>query len=232
MGRSRIEWVRNEDDSQGYTINPVKGLCPMACSYCYARKIYKRFKWNPEIRYDVQPLLDIEKIKKPSRIFVGSTMELFGEWVDAFWLDSIFKTVKAHPQHTFIFLTKQPWNLPDKFPPNCWVLVSVDGTDNAPLGRMLYTKFDRIQASVKGISFEPLLADPKLDYRDLEWVGISWVIIGQKTPPSKSTSPKMEWIDEIEDACRKAGIPFFEKFNLKELLNRTLVHTKQYPQIS
>ena len=45
MNKTKIEWT-------DYTINPVKGLCPMACSYCYARAMYKRFRWNPEIRYD------------------------------------------------------------------------------------------------------------------------------------------------------------------------------------
>ncbi len=45
MNKTKIPWC-------DYTINPVKGLCPMACEYCYARKMYKRFKWNPVIRYD------------------------------------------------------------------------------------------------------------------------------------------------------------------------------------
>ncbi len=30
-------------------------------------------------------------------------------------------------------------------------------------------------------SFEPLLAETKLDPRDLGWAGISWVIVGQVT---------------------------------------------------
>lgn len=30
MQKTKIPWA-------DYTINPVKGLCPMACSYCYAR---------------------------------------------------------------------------------------------------------------------------------------------------------------------------------------------------
>ena len=63
-----------------YTINPVKGKCPMGCDYCYARRMYDRFKWNPEIRYE-DPFWQFHKLKgkKPSRVFVGSTMELFGE---------------------------------------------------------------------------------------------------------------------------------------------------------
>jgi protein gp37 len=77
---SRIEWLKDPITGKpGYTINPVKGLCPVGCSYCYARRMYKRFKWNPEIRYD-RPLMYIEpfNIKKPSKIFIGSTQNLKG----------------------------------------------------------------------------------------------------------------------------------------------------------
>lgn len=35
-----------------YTWNPVKGLCPEACEYCYARRIYARFHYDPAIRLD------------------------------------------------------------------------------------------------------------------------------------------------------------------------------------
>src|SRR3990167_6958962 len=128
MTRTQIEWVRNEDGTQGYTLNPIKGLCPVACSYCYARRLYQRFGWNPKISFE--PIRDIALPKKPSRIFVGSTMELFGKLVDAFWLDSIFRSVKDNPQHTFIFLTKHPENLPKQFSANCWIGASVSDADS------------------------------------------------------------------------------------------------------
>lgn len=155
MQRSKIEWTY-------YTINPVKGLCPVACSYCYARQMYKRFNWNPKIRFDVQPLLDVEKIKKPSRIFVGSTIELFGEWVDAFWLDSIFRTVKDNSQHTFIFLTKCPERLSlwSPYPPNCYIGVSV--TNQSQFDKAI-EHLKGIQAPVKFLSIEPLLERITLD---------------------------------------------------------------------
>ena len=201
-----------------FSINPVKGLCPMACSYCYARSMYKRFKWNPKISFDVKPLLDIEKIKRPSRIFVGSTIELFGEWVDAFWLDSIFRTVRDNPHHTFIFLTKQPQNLIkfSPYPPNVYLGVSV--TNQEMFNKAIhYLKM--IDAKVKFISFEPLLERITLDQGDylilnkLQEAGIDWLILGGKSgkPPFY---PHEEWIQEIEEAADKAGIPVFEKFNL------------------
>lgn len=204
MGRTKIDWA-------DYTINPVKGLCPMACPYCYARRMYKRFHWDETIRYS--PIVaEVDAIKKPSRIFVGSTMELFGDWVQAPWLSAAFETCRQYTQHTFIFLTKQPQNLPKEWPDNCWVGVSVC---NDNMLDVAVDKLEDIQAKTKFISFEPLLErlTLSLDYA-FYYSGISWTIIGQQTPPSAKTSPKIEWVREIVEAADKAGVPVFLKNNL------------------
>ena len=220
MAKTKIEWCDE-------TRNPVKGLCPMACDYCYARAMYKRFKWNPEIRiapdaFDYLP-------KKPSRIFVGSTIELFGEWVKPEWMDAIFKRVSLNPQHTFLFLTKQPQNLEkwSPFPDNCHVGVSA--TNTKMLTRAT-EHLDSIRARVKFISIEPLL-----DWKYLYPVtfplskflsgSADWIIIGQRTPVSAKTSPNIEWITEIVEAADKANIPVFLKDNLESLW--TLENSKE-----
>jgi len=38
MNKTKIEWVKNPDGTQGYTWNPITG-CLNGCSYCYARKL-------------------------------------------------------------------------------------------------------------------------------------------------------------------------------------------------
>lgn len=43
LNKTRIEWVRNMDGSQGFTWNIVTG-CLHGCAYCYAKKIANRFK--------------------------------------------------------------------------------------------------------------------------------------------------------------------------------------------
>jgi len=103
MQKTKIEWC-------DFTVNPVKGLCPVDCkdtqgkSYCYARRLYRRFHWDETIRLDVDAFLPLlEYQHKPSRIFLGSTIELFGSWVKPEWLDFIFERVRMLPEHTFIF---------------------------------------------------------------------------------------------------------------------------------
>ena len=38
MNKTKIEWVKNPDGTQGYTWNPITG-CLNGCPYCYARKL-------------------------------------------------------------------------------------------------------------------------------------------------------------------------------------------------
>jgi len=223
MNATKIEWVKNPDGSQGYTINPVKGLCPMACPYCYARRMYKRFKWNPTIRYDPRAWLGLGSLRKPSRIFVGSTIELFDDRLSEQYLKWILEVPLEFPQHTFIFLTKQPQNLIkwSPFPDNCWVGVTVTSSDLGQLYEAEY-QLEQVTAKVKYLSLEPLLNWDKPCGAVIERGGtkgwLDWLIIGQQTPVSAKTEPKIEWLQEIVEAADKAGVKVFLKDNLKPLI--------------
>jgi len=210
MNKTRIEWVKNPDGTRGYSSNPIKGYCPMACSYCYARALYNRFRWDKTIRFDVGELLSIERHNKPAGIFLGSTFELFWDELERFWQDSIFKTIKDCPQHHFYLLTKQPQNLIkfSPFPPNCWVGATATNLEQY---RAALVGLATIEAKVKYISFEPLLeyipTNPPYDLK-----GIDWVIIGAQTNPGKQPDPG--WVDTILNACDIAKVPIFMKNNL------------------
>lgn len=212
-----------------YTINPVKGLCPVDCkdnqgkSYCYARRMYKNPYYkamysNQSIRFDWSVANDLPKMKVGSKVFWGSTMELFGDWIEPEWLRLIFEAVKHYSELTHIFLTKQPQNLMkwSPFPENCGVGVSV--TANGDMTRAL-TNLAGIKAGYKFLSIEPLLGMIGMnDHMPLQDAGIGQVIIGQLTPVKKATMPKIEWIQEIVEAGDKAGIPIFLKNNLWKAL--------------
>jgi protein gp37 len=175
--------------------------------------MYKRFGWNPNIRADWQETGKLPH--KPSRIFVSSTMELFGDWIKTEWMSEIFNMVKRYPQHTFIFLTKRPENLIkfSPFPDNCYVGVSV--TNQAMFDDSI-KHIDNIEARVKFISFEPLLEhiNVKAIAAATHYRWLDWLIIGQQTPVRMSTMPQIGWVEDIVHAADKAGIPVFLKDNL------------------
>jgi protein gp37 len=210
MSKTKIEWC-------DYTINPVKGLCPVACDYCYARRMYKRFKWNPEIRYDDWVWQVGSPMPKGSRIFVGSTIDLFHKKTVQF-LPTIMEYCEAVQSRTFIFLTKCPENLPKEWPDNCHVGVSVT---NRPMFIQACERLKDVNAKVKFISFEPLLesVQPHAPIgKYLFEAGVKWVIIGRQTPLSASTMPHVTDIQKIIDAANEIPIPVFLKDNLKGFL--------------
>jgi len=212
MNKTKIEWC-------DYTINPVKGKCPMGCSYCYARRMYDRFKWNPEIRLE-NVFSELNHIPLGSKVFWGSTIELFGEWIRPTWLERIFREVRNYPELWHIFLTKCPQNLIkwSPFPENCWVGITATNDYDIinRIGLLGLTK-----APIKFVSIEPLLSwDAFTSEIALKYLPIiQWLIIGQQTPVSKKTEPKIEWIREIVEAADKAKIPVFLKDNILELVN-------------
>lgn len=236
MGNTKIEYL-------DYCWNFYTG-CLNGCSYCWAHKRANRFNkgdFTPKLHPEM--LFDPFKLKKPSRIGVCFTGDLFGDWVDPdmkincnleyndskrnkLWTQNdpratlkplVIATMKQCPEHTFIILTKQPQNLTKwQFPDNCHIGVSVC---NDKMLDVAVDKLEDLPDKHKFISFEPLLErlTLSLDYA-FYYSGISWAIIGQQTPVSKKTASKVEWIREIVKAADKASIPVFLKNNLRTIL--------------
>lgn len=217
MNKTDIEWCN-------LSWNAIKGKCPgvyaECAEFCYARKLYKRYGWNPEIRLDEKEL-NCHFPKKPSRIFVGSTFDL--SFADKDWLLQIRDKIKLYPEHTFIFLTKNPV-LYDSFafPKNCWLGMTVYGPDREREdNKKYYMNYPKVELNrfndfkmmdlpnLKFISFEPLLRDALGD-EDLK--GISWVIIGAMSQPF--IEPRSEWVFNIMNKARTAGCEIFLKNNL------------------
>jgi len=177
--------------------------------------------------------------QKPRGIFPCDMSDLFGIGVPEAWTDRVMDNIRVHRQHRFYLLTKQPQNLPTSpsyFPDNAWV--GVTATDGWNMLSKALGYLWGIQAKVKYISFEPLLGGNQVTNLADNFVksGINWIIIGACTgtfnelmslhselefmPWGKkwTLQPRVEWVREITEACKKANIPYFLKDNLKPLL--------------
>ena len=200
MNKTKIEWC-------DYTWNPIKGYCPNNCPYCYAHRMYNRWGWDKTIRIGVKELNAPMKLKKPSRIFVGSMIEMYHPDIICShrdWIDSILAWSCQSPQHTFITLSKCPggYDFFD-FPKNWWLGVSLTG--KIKWKALIYLPPIRDDI-VKFVSIEPLLAP--VDHIDIYM--FDWIIIGGLTP---SPVHKKEWIDDIVGRADELGIPIFIKDN-------------------
>ncbi|MHB9054229.1 MAG: DUF5131 family protein [Thermoleophilia bacterium] len=253
MNRTKIEWVRNPDGSQGFTWNPVTG-CLHGCSYCYARRIAKRFRgaslarqvgtarnhlYQSEPRQTFpmgfQPTFYPDRLseplarRKPSTIFVCSMADLFGAWVPAEWIEAVLKTVSQAPQHTFIFLTKNPERYREfTFPGNCFLGATVTRDHEWSIAlNALFQKKNRVF-----VSAEPLLES----ILNCGIEGLDWLIIGRETGPSNDkVMPRREWVIELCKAAIDADVPVFTKNNLHDnpLINIAVPYPfiQQFPEV-
>lgn len=207
MNRTKIEWT-------DYTWNPIKGLCPVGCWYCYARRMYKRFGWEDTIFMQESELYEPAKLKKPSKIFICSTIELFHLEVK-FNTGAIFNVIKENPQHTFQILTKFPENIDRPMPDNVWLGVTITGEEGSWEKTAILHK---LKAKKKFISLEPFL-----EHRIFDWEGIDWLIIGRLTGHGRKYDPQRDWIESRVKIMRNAGIPIFLKNNLKDIWKEPLI---------
>ncbi len=243
MQKSKIEWT-------DYVFNPIKGACPVDCklpdgrSYCYARKIYKRFTpqwrgWNStdEIFVLADEFVQLDKLKKPSKIFVCSTFELFHPSVKKH-IHWVFNAIEKNPQHTFQILTKFPQNIDRPMPDNVHLGTTITGPEDFE-SRSYHLGKRETKAKLKFWSIEPLLADilePMLD-KDGSWKYIAeeekirWIIIGRLTGHGHKYNPKWDWINRIISYARHYDIPVFLKDNLIPIMGKKYVMwLRQFPK--
>jgi len=202
----RSRYLANKNLAGGYRL--ASGVLKEDAIPPKANPFYPRF-W--EDRLSDRGLFQ----EKPRGIFPCDMSDLFGIGVPEDWTDRVIDQIKVHQQHRFYLLTKQPQNLPKSpsyFPDNCWV--GVTATNNTSLDKAMLGLAD-IVASKRYISFEPLLLPVNFSEEDAEL--LDWVIIGAQTKSYKP--PKIEWVQEIVEACDKAGVKVFLKDNLLELVN-------------
>jgi len=207
---SPIEWTEA-------TWNPVTGCSKVSagCKHCYAERLARRLQAMGAARYrngfavTLHPaVLDLPKRwRRPRMIFVNSMSDLFHEDVPPAFIQRVFATMRACPQHTFQVLTKRSARLRDLAPqldwaPNIWMGVSVE--DRRVIHRI--HDLQTVPAQVRFLSCEPLLGP--LDALPLD--GIHWVIVGGESGPG-ARPMQAEWVRAILEQCRRAHVPFFFK---------------------
>ncbi|MDD4980680.1 MAG: DUF5131 family protein [Candidatus Omnitrophica bacterium] len=204
-----------------YTWTPVTG-CQRNCWYCYVKRLRG---YNMQPHFHPERLSEPIKLKKPARIFVCSTADLFGEWVIEDWIKQVLWTIHQCPQHTFQLLTKCPERIvhfTDALrKPNIWVGVTVEQAQY--LSRLKAFLFIAKQYSLKRlfVSFEPLLSRMNIEPEELK--GLRWIIIGAYTGKDADLlRPKLEWIRDIIAKAAKLKVPVFLKDNLRPVWKEEL----------
>jgi protein gp37 len=206
-----IEWTQQ-------TWNPVTGCTKISpgCKHCYAETMARRLQAMRASGYELGFKLSLQPArlsqplqrKKATVWFVNSMSDLFHEDVPDNYIDKVFDTIQATPQHTYQILTKRAERLTAYFgsksiSPNVWLGVSVE---NRRHGKPRIEHLRTINAHIRFLSVEPLLED--LGVLNLEQ--IHWVIVGGESGPN-ARPMRAEWARRIRQQCEHSGVAFFFK---------------------
>ena len=168
-----------------------------------------------------EPTLHRYRLDEPQKkttagvIFVCSMADLFGSWVPDEWIQDVFEACAAAPQHTYLFLTKNPeryWDLAKagRLPeaPNMWYGSTVP---------VETTKFYFSDSHNIFTSIEPILAPFSGGYDKPPRV--NWAIFGAETGNRKErVRPTWEWIEGMVDYLDRWHVPVFMKNSLRGIV--------------
>ena len=157
----------------------------------------------------------LKLLQRPGNIFICSTGDLFGDWVDNWIVDEIISHAAKHTKHNYLFLTKNPIRYD--------VLESIAEMRchhrNMLFGATIDSQVQAdaiINAKVKHISY--LCIEPILTEIDLEGFlrrtlsKIEWVILGAENGNRQGkVIPEDVWVKNISNVCYEYNIPLFVK---------------------
>lgn len=249
MAKTSISWTE-------FSWNPVRGCTRVSpgCVNCYAERMAARFsdpgmwghgfarmtpqgpRWTGRVELVPEKLDEPLRLRKPQRIFVNSTSDLFHEALSFEDIARVYGVMTCAQQHTFQVLTKRParrlefhaWReahreqadelefyaaLACEIPrwplPNVWEGTSVEDQKTADERVPLLLK---TPAAVRFVSYEPALGPV-----DIPWLragadadAIDLVIVGGASGPGAQPCD-VAWIRSVVRQCREAGVACFVK---------------------
>jgi protein gp37 len=194
------------------------------CLNCYAEDIvewkqrlrdqhYLKHGFNLTMRHNRLnwPLTNLSKRpRKPAKSFVTDMGDPFHDKVTDEFIFKIFEVMLKVPQHRFYVLTKRAerfGKLGPHLPWRPWIWAGVTVESDKYIDRIDHLKNLPPEVN-KFIMMEPLLSSMP----ELNLAGINWVVVGGESNKKMRFRPmKEEWVVNIRDQVKKAGLPFMFK---------------------
>ena len=193
-------------DYATHTWNPVWG-CRRDCPYCYARATAERWGLPFEPHWREKNFNRAMPRDPGARIFVNSMSDI--EWWEEEWWRRVMARIWENPQHTFLFLTKNPDAYNERvYPANCWLGVTATTQKSVARGAQINPASMNL---IQFLSIEPILG--RIDLEEIDPAIIDWIILGAETGNRAGrVIPQADWIAAFLDP--RVHIPLFMKDNL------------------
>lgn len=205
-----------------YTWNPIKGVCPFVCGYCYMKLYWKKLG---QLRLDEKCFKD--NLGSDNTIFVGSSVDMWADSIPAEWINKVLDYCKRFP-NTYLFQSKNPKRFIDfsgRFPPNIILGTTIETNEQMLINSKAPTIEERVRAMQSiGFANKMVSIEPIMDFNLDEFVQLikitnpKFVSIGADSKHSNLVEPTGEKINLLI----KKLLEFTEvkvKYNLERKLN-------------
>ena len=209
LRKTKIDWPNLD-----YLWNPIVG-CTRGCEYCVVRnRVWPRVRHlygnnDFNVVTELPEQLDrLKTVKKPSTFFVGFYTDI--EYCSMKYMNHILYTLAQYPQHTFLFLTKEPLSYQGfEWPDNTRQGITITGAED--LERQRYKILYAMDLPRPFFSIEPLLGSIRIQIP----FKVDLVIVGAQTGKG-AVAPHKDWIKSITDHCMPERV--YWKRNIKSYL--------------
>jgi DNA repair photolyase len=207
--------------------NPLGGECLYNCSYCYVKKMKKRFPVMKEKYSGDYKLLNYEykkSFKKQDKIFVCNCIDLFASNVSHYLIEAIIQKSYQY-ESTFFFQSKNPDRFKFfSFPEKAILCTTIEtnryyhqimGNSPLPSERMGICNMVYVQ---KQVTIEPIMDfDLEIFIDIIKTCNADQINIGADSGRNNLPEPSKEKILELINELEK-----FTKVVLKSNLNRLI----------
>jgi len=212
-----------------FTWNPIKGICPHACTYCYYQNNPRYKDKIGELRLDEKCLRD--KLGKGRTIFIGSSTDMWALGSEYIWIEKVMDYLNTFPDNTYLLQSKDPHRMylyRSLFPPRTIIGTTAetnrheltDKLSSAPCAVTRLNWLEQFVENNKMVSMEPIMDfDIEPFVLSIKQAKPLFVSIGADSRncdlPEPPSGKLKELISELER---------FTKVKIKKNLNRLLIN--------
>lgn len=201
-----------------FTWNPIRGVCPHFCKYCYMKRFPQK-----ELHLDEKSFND--DLGEGNTIFVGSSTDMFAEKVPSEWISKVLEYCRKYPDNTYLFQSKNPYRFYSFSPyPNkvIWGTTIESNRDYKKISKApkVFERFDAMRRNNERnmVSIEPIMDfDLNIFVDWIKEIEPEFVSIGADSKGSNLPEPSPEKINKLIIELKK-----FTEVRIKPNLKRLL----------